>query len=86
MDKAIEALNAHEESRQLMRLAQAQDEFLMRYSELIDSDRRKEDFRRDLIYLIHLAYREAQIPLVKQLTDIVVGSNQPLVWFPKGKS
>lgn len=77
--KAIEAINAHEESQRLMRVADAQADFQRRYSSLIADDRRRDDFERELVYLIHLVYREAQEPLIKQLTGFVVSQSRPLI-------
>lgn len=60
-----------------------QDDFVRRYSAMIP-DERREDFRRELIYLISLTYREAQEPLVKQLTDLVMTHSNPQIILPKG--
>lgn len=80
MSETIESIKSYEYYRRLMRLADAQEDFMQRYSLLIEDPRRSEDFRRELIYLIHLAYREAQEPLVKQLTDFVMTCNRPLIF------
>jgi hypothetical protein len=79
MSKAIESIKAHEEERSMMNLAHAQADFLERYSAMMPNDRSRDDFWRELCYLIHLTYREAQQPLVKQLTDFVMHSNRPLL-------
>ncbi len=79
MSKAIEDLNRYEDHQRLMRLADAQADFLRRYAEMIPDDRRRDDFGRELIYLIHLAYREAQQPLVKQLTEFMMTQSRPLI-------
>jgi len=82
MSRAIEDLTQHEEQRRLMNRAAMQDDFVQRYAAMIPDDRRRDDFRRELVYLISLTYREAQEPLVKQLTDFVMTQNRPLI-FPK---
>ena len=79
MSKAIEDISRNEEFQRLMRLADFQDWFIRRYSGLIEDENLRDCFRRELIYLIHLAYREAQEPLVKQLTDFVVTNSRPLI-------
>jgi hypothetical protein len=76
MSKAIDEIKAHEESMNLMRLSDAQAYFVRRYGELLpDEDRYR--FERELIHLIHMTYREAQLPLTKQLTDLVLTYNRP---------
>jgi len=80
MNEAIKKIGEYEESRQLMRLADALADFLRRYSEMIPDDRRREDFQRELAYLIHLTYREAQQPLVKQITEFVTAHSRPLMF------
>jgi hypothetical protein len=84
MNEAIKGMKAYDEHHNLMRLASAQDDFVQRYASLIPDDRRRDDFRRDLIYLIHLAYREAQEPLVKQLTDFVMAHHSPFLEVSRG--
>ena len=79
MNKAIENINASEAHQRLMRLADFQDWFIRRYSGLIEDENLRDCFRRELIYMIHLAYREAQEPLVKQLTDFVVTNSRPVL-------
>ncbi len=61
-----------DEHRQLMSLAAAHADFVERYASMIPDDRRRDDFRRELQYLIHLTYREAQVPLTKQLTQFLM--------------
>lgn len=78
MSKAIEAINAHEEHQRLMRVADAQTEFAQRYARNLYGST-VDDFQRDLAYLIHLVYREAQEPLVKQLTEFVTQYSRPLI-------
>ncbi len=79
MSKAIEEIHRYEESQRLMRVADAQADFVRRYVEMIPDDRRRDDFHRELIYLIHLVYREAQEPLVKQITEFVMTHTRPFV-------
>ena len=79
MSKAIQNIAANEDYRRLMSLTHAQNDFVQRYSALIPDDRRREDFRRDLVYLIHLTYRQAQEPLTKQLTEFVMAYQRPLI-------
>ena len=69
---------AYEVHGRFMRLAAMQDDFSQRYAELIADPRKRDEFRRELIYLVHATYREAQEPLVKQLTDFVMTQNRPL--------
>ncbi len=78
MSKAIEDWGKHEESRNLMRLADVQAEFLRRYSPMIEQDYRWE-FERELLYIVQLTYREATLPLTKQLTDFVLHHSQPIL-------
>ena len=67
------------------RVTDANLRFLATYSDLLPVERRGE-FQRDLIYLIHLIYREAQVPLVKQMTDFVVYNTTPqiIIADPRG--
>ena len=79
MSRAIEEINRHERVRNLMNVASDSQDFLKRYSELMPDDRRRDEFQRELMYLIHLVYREAQEPLVQQLRDFVVHYQRPLI-------
>lgn len=78
-NKAIEDINRFEESRALGRVADFQQYMLRRYTPLLEDERDKDDFGRHLAYLTHLVYREAQQPLVKQLTDFVTQYSRPLI-------
>lgn len=80
--KAIEDIKKFEEHRCIVSVAYAQTEFVRRYAEKIPEEDRI-DFQRELAYLVHLIYREAQQPLVQQFTDVIVAQNRPLI-FPIG--
>lgn len=70
-----------EEQPNLLRLADAQKYFIEKYTDKLwdqtadlEEQNRvnyelRSDFHRDFDYIIGLTYREAQAPLVKQLTD-----------------
>ncbi len=77
--KAIEELNRHEKDRSLMMLAATQERFIAKYSVLIPDDRYREDFARELTHLVHMIYREAQQPLVEQLTNFVMTQQRPII-------
>lgn len=73
------------ESEGIERVTNAHLRVLSTYSDLLPVDRRGE-FQRDLIYLLHLIYREAQFPLVQQMTDFVVHNTTPqiIIADPRG--
>lgn len=75
---AIEEIKRFEEHRSLVSVAYAQADFLRRYAPMIE-ERHRVDFEREFAYLLHLIYREAQQPLVKQLTDFVMEHNRPMI-------
>lgn len=77
MNNSRAMIERNEEHHNLMSLAAAQADFVRRYSELIPDDRRRDDFGRELMYLIHLCYREAQTPLVKQITEVLATYTRP---------
>lgn len=77
--KAVEEISQYEESRRLMRLADYQEYFTRKYSKVIEDENLRGDFRSELIYLVHLVYREAQEPLVKQLVDFVALHSHTLI-------
>ena len=79
MSEAIEAINRLEEQRQLLRLVDAQRHFLRRYVEFLPVHER-DDFEREFAYILHLVYREAQEPLVKQLTEVFAMQNRPMIF------
>jgi len=79
MNDARAMIERNDESRNLMSLAAAQEDFVRRYAEYIPDDRRRDDFTRELMYLIHLTYREAQAPMVKHITQILAEYNRPLI-------
>lgn len=84
MSETIKKMEEYESSRQLMRVSAVQDDFLQRYAQLIIDDRQRDEFRRDLHYLVHLIYREAQEPLVRQITEYITNHQSPLfVEIPK---
>lgn len=86
MAKAIEDMKKHEEDRRLHGLALYQDDFIQRYVIMIPDDRRRDDFRRDLMHLIHLTYREAQEPLVKQMSEFVMSHFSTQVFAVESRS
>jgi len=79
LSPSIEAIKQQEEYRTLMSVAARQADFVRRYGSMLTDDRMRDDFEREFIYLLHLVYREAQQPLVKQLTDFVVEHNRPMI-------
>lgn len=85
MSNSIKELKHYEEQQRLLRLADAQDNFMQHYAAMLPDERERDYFRRELIYLIHLAYREAQEPLVKQLTDFVMAHSSPFLVMKKGE-
>lgn len=60
-----------EEVKAMGRVADFQQYVVRRYTPLLADKRDRDDFGRHLAYLVHLVYREAQQPLVKQLTDFI---------------
>jgi hypothetical protein len=73
-------ITEHERRQDLMRLAAFQVYFLQRWGSLIEGDRERDDFQREVLYLVSLVYREAQEPLVRQLTEFVTNYSRPLVF------
>jgi len=61
----------------LTRLADAQQRFIKRWQPEDPYDRY--EFARELLYLVHLVYREAQAPLTKQLTEWVMLHPMPVL-------
>lgn len=80
MPTAVEIMKKDEEDRRLMILADAQERFVARWEPR--DGRESDEFRRELNYLIHLTYREAQEPLTKQLTDFAMRMPMPFVVKP----
>lgn len=80
-----------EEGQRLMRVAEVQQRLIERYckhitaEEGIKDDQERADyelrsqFSRDVTYLVHLVYREAQGPLIKQLTEFVMSQQRPIL-------
>ena len=68
-----------EEVKAMGRVADFQQYMVRRYTPLLEDARDKDDFGRHLAYLVQLIYREAQQPLVKQLTDFVMQYSRPLI-------
>ncbi len=81
MSNAIEEIKKFEEHRCLVSVAYAQTDFVRRWTPMLTEEHRHE-FERELAYIVHLIYREAQQPLVQQLTDFVMTQNRPIL-MPK---
>lgn len=86
--KAIEELSKFDEWRALGRVADFQQYMVRKYGALLEDERDKDDFGRHLAYLVQLIYREAQQPLVKELTDFitqctVLGARPLIIERPK---
>lgn len=79
-DKAIDRMNLWDDHQRLMTLADGIDRFIKRYEPLISDERERDYFAREFLYVIQLAYREAQQPLVKQLSDVLALQNRPIVF------
>ncbi len=80
MPNAMQALQQEEEWKAMGRLADFQQYLIRRYTPLLAEERDRDDFQRHVAYLVHLTYREAQSPLVKQLTDFVMTHNRPILY------
>ena len=90
MSNAIESMNTWQERQSLVRVADFQQRLVQRYCQYLadpeainaDQDRAnyelRSEFSREVAYLVHLIYREAQEPLVKQLTEFVTTQARPL--------
>lgn len=74
-----EAINNWRQEQQFARLAEMQQYIIEHYGALIADERERYQFERHIIQLVHTVYREAQEPLVKQLTDFVMAYNRPLL-------
>ncbi len=74
----MEEIKSQEEHHNLMRLADAQAHFIRKYSPQLP-DAFRNDFERESLYLIQLAYREAIVPLTKHLTDVIMMQNRPII-------
>lgn len=59
-------------------IAQRQAAFAKRWQPFGRYER--EEFHRELLELIHLIYREAQYPMVKQIEDMI--NRMPISWAP----
>ncbi len=71
-DPNATTIREKDERMQIERLADTMQRFVKRWEPY--EPREKDEFERDLYYLIHLTYREAQAPLTKQLTDYMMRS------------
>ncbi len=60
-------------------LADLQEEFLKTYEKRLPEDMRSE-FRRHFLFMLIATYREAQQPLVKQLTEYIATVNRPFIF------
>lgn len=83
MSAAMDWIGWDNEHQRLMRLAEVQRYFLKRYAPMIEDLRCREYFERDFLYAVSLAYREAQEPLVKQMTDFVLTNSRPIIFDAK---
>ena len=79
MSDAIKALKEQDEYRDLMRLSAVQAAFLQRYRQHVPAEDQHE-FERDVMYMLQLTYREACLPLTKQITDFLMTQNRPMIW------
>ena len=79
MSHAIEELNQYQTQQRMMHIAELQDYIVTKYSVLIQDEDMQYRFRRDLLYLVQMIYREAQEPMVKQMTDLMAVYNSPLI-------
>ena len=76
-------MEEQEERINVERLVTAQQDFIKRWKpDRVGFEDRyvQEQFERDLFYLIHLIYNEAQKPLLKTIHDIALAS--PVKWPP----
>lgn len=73
------AMKENQEISQLLRVAELQTRLVERYNPWMADDKMRSEFARDIAYLVHLIYREAQEPLVKQITDFVILNARPAV-------
>jgi hypothetical protein len=76
MVTANEQIKKMEEEGKLSRLAQVHEGFIHRHRPK-DAEQAR-IFDGDLNYLVHMIYREAQEPLVRQMTDYVSLVNAPV--------
>ena len=77
MKTAMESAPQEQDDRlALTRLVDAQQRFTKRWKP--EDPYYQDEFTRELLYLIHLVYREAQAPLTKQLTEWVMRHPTPL--------
>lgn len=78
MSKAIEEINWNTDTQRLLRLVDFQADFLKRYAPSIPEGVDRDYFVRDFLHLINLIYREAQEPLVKQMTEFMMAQTRPM--------
>lgn len=79
MSKGMQEINWNTDTQRLLRLVDFQDDFLKRYTRCIPEGVDRDYFVRDFLHLINLIYREAQEPLVKQMTEFLMTNTRPFV-------
>ncbi len=79
MNNSMKQIKEHDEFIRLQSLAETQARFVKNYIELLNNEEDKFYFQRDLFHMINLTYREAQEPLIKQLTDYIMMNNSPVI-------